>query len=304
MKRVLVTGASGKSGSYFVKYVCENSQQFADYEWWFIVRSEEKGNAIKQILPNANILTGSLQDKAFLEDVFSDSFDVLLHIAGIHFSSLLTECAVKNNSVDWMIMVHTTGIYSKYKAAGEDYRNIEKRIDELLSGKDIKLTILRPTMIYGNINDRNISVFMKMVDKLRIFPVVSGAKYELQPVWCGDLGKAYGQVLISSEKTKGKQYNLSGKEPILLLDIFKIMAEYLGVKNIYISIPFWIAYFGAWVLYAVSFKKVDYREKVQRLVEPRVFSHKDASEDFGYAPVDFATGVKEEIEEYKKTKRR
>ena len=33
--------------------------------------------------------------------------------------------------------------------------------------------------------------------------------------------------------------------------------------------------------------KMDYREKVQRLVEPRVFSYENANRDFDYAPVNF-----------------
>lgn len=128
----------------------------------------------------------------------------------IHCSLKLVKAAVANG-VKRLVLVHTTGIYSKYKATGEEYREIEKRIAELIEGQDIALTVLRPTMIYGNLNDGNISVFIKMVDKLRIFPVVDHAAYELQPVWCGDLGKVYYSVLVNPESTKNKEYNLSGE---------------------------------------------------------------------------------------------
>ena len=109
---------------------------------------------------------------------------------------MLVQAAIRNG-VERLILVHTTGIYSKYKAAGEGYRQIEAKIDKIVEGKNIQLTYLRPTMIYGNVRDANVVIFMRMVDKLRIFPVVNGAKYELQPVWCGDLGKAYYQVLMN-----------------------------------------------------------------------------------------------------------
>ena len=46
----------------------------------------------------------------------------------------------------------------------------------------------------------------------------------------------------------------------------------------------------------------DIREKVQRLVEPRAFSHSEATKDFGYNPLNFEEGVKPEIEEYIKKK--
>ena len=154
-------------------------------------------------------------------------------------------------------------------------------------------------MIYGTVSDKNVVIFMKMVDRLRIFPVVDGANYELQPVWCGDLGKAYYQILMHPETATKRNYNLSGGKPILLRDMFKVMAKYLGVKNTFVSVPFWLAYTLAWMLYLVTFTKKDFREKVQRLVEPRTFSYEDAAHDFGYSPVTFEEGVKTEVEAYK-----
>lgn len=220
-----------------------------------------------------------------------------MHIASIGLSSQLVELAVKHG-VKRLILVHTTGIYSKYKAAGEGYRQIENHIEKLVDGLDIQLTYLRPTMIYGNINDKNVSVFMKMVDKLRIFPVVNGAKYELQPVWCGDLGKAYYQVLINPKTATKRNYNLSGGRPIMLIDMLKVMAKELGVTNRFVSVPFGLAYSLAWLLYIITFLKIDFREKVQRLVESRTFSYEDATRDFGYKPLTFEEGIKSEIEEY------
>ena len=218
-------------------------------------------------------------------------------------SEKLVEVAVRYN-VNRLILVHTTGIYSKYKAAGEVYRQIEARIEKMVEGKNITLTYLRPTMIYGNIHDGNVVIFMKMVDKLRLFPVVDHATYALQPVWCGDLGKAYYQVLTHPDTATKRGYNLSGGRPILLIDMFKVMAKYLGVKNAFVSVPFPIAYAMAWVLYVVTFGKADFRERVQRLVEPRVFSYEDAAADFGYNPVPFEEGVKAEVEEYLAAKKK
>lgn len=53
------------------------------------------------------------------------------------------------------------------------------------------------------------------------------------------------------------------------------------------------------MLYLCSLSRYDLREKVQRLVEPRIFDHQAAQRDFGYMPLDFPTGIKEEIEMYK-----
>ena len=112
-----------------------------------------------------------------------------------------------------------------------------------------------------------------------------------------DLGRAYADVLLT-ETTSGRNYVLSGKEPILLREMLSIIAEYLQKPARFVSVPYWVAISGAWALYLVSFTKADYREKVQRLVEPRAYPHDDATRDFGYDPVDFREGVWGEVAAY------
>ncbi|MEA4888150.1 MAG: nucleoside-diphosphate sugar epimerase [Clostridiaceae bacterium] len=188
--------------------------------------------------------------------------------------------------------------FSKYKKAAKPYIDLEKWINELAKTKSITVTILRPTMIYGTLDDKNVSTFIRMVDKLRLFPVINGAKYELQPVHARDLGEAYYSVLKHPETTAGKSYNCSGGSPIMLIEMLKIISDYLGKRTKFISVPFWFAYSGAWVLYLITLTKIDYREKVQRMIEPRVFDHTAATIDFGYTPVEFAAGVRDEVAQY------
>ena len=134
-------------------------------------------------------------------------------------------------------------------------------------------------------------------------PVVRGARYALQPVYYPDLAKAYLSVLLQEETTAGKEFVLSGAEPILLRDMFTCIGEKLGKSRVrFISFPFWFAYGGALALYGLSFGRKDYREMVQRLCESRAYPHDAASEAFGYRPVGFPEGVSEEIQEYLKSK--
>lgn len=48
--------------------------------------------------------------------------------------------------------------------------------------------------------------------------------------------------------------------------------------------------------------RIDYREKVQRLCEPRVYDHDDATRDFGYNPRMFRIGIVDEVKEYLQNK--
>ena len=303
MKRVLITGISGKNGRYLLEEMEKNKTRdnLGDIHFKFFLRENSDTTYLDKSTLDMERFYGSIDTKEEASKFVEGGYDTLLHIAGIQRSVQIVSAAIEAG-VKRFILVHTTGIYSKYKEAGEGYRKIDDIVTKMCKEAGVTLTILRPTMIYGTLNDGNMSVFIKMVDKLRIFPVISGAKYELQPVWCGDLGKAFYDVLMNPEKTDNKEYDLSGGKPILLIDIFKEIAKQLGVKNTFISCPFFIAYTGAWGLYIATIGKKDMREKVQRMVEPRAYSHDKAKTDFGYMPLEFKDGIKEEIRMYKEAK--
>lgn len=294
--KVFVTGVTGKSGLAFFN---ECKEKKTGFSFTFLVRDEKKANELKREWPEMNYVIGSIEDATLIHNEFQNGqFDTVLHIAGIHLSLALVKEIVRFDSIKRLILVHTTGIYSKHKAASEGFKQIENSIDALIDGKDIALTILRPTMIYGNLKDANVATFMKLVYKLRLFPVVNHAKCELQPVWYGDLGKAYYQVLTNPDTTKNKSYNLSGGRPIRMIDMFKVMGAKLVVKNTFVNVPMWLAYSGAWFIFCLSLGKIDYREFVLRLDESRAFSYANATADFGYRPVAFEEGINGEIQEF------
>lgn len=301
MNRVLITGITGKSGSFMLEKMIEHKADLAHYNFKVLVRTTSDTREIDESGLNIEKFYGNITEPESMQSFCQGKYDTLFHITGIHWSLIVVPAAL-NAGVKRIIVVHTTGIYSKYRATSEEYRRIEAKIRELCLQAGATITILRPTMIYGNLKDRNLAIFIKMVDKLRVFPTVNGAKYELQPVWCGDLGKAYYRILMNPRVTDGNEYTLSGGKPIMLIDMFKVIASQLNVKNVYISVPFWIAYSGAKLIYILTFGKKDMREKVQRLVEPRAFGHEEATKDFGYAPLDFQKGITSEIEEYIKAR--
>lgn len=299
MGKLAITGITGKSGQFFWQEI-KNQESLIGQLYGdginLISRDLNKLEEFKLAEINVSKFSGDLTDKQQNKE-FCSGCDTLVHIAGIHWSLPLVKTAVECG-IKRLILVHTTGIYSKYKAAGEEYRNIDSEIYEIAKKNNIALTILRPTMIYGDIKDNNVIVFIKMVDKFRIIPTVNGAHYELQPVHCADLGKAYFDVLISPEKCNNRDFVLSGGKPIELKEMFNEIAKNLNVKRSFISCPFFIAYAGAWIIFIFTFGKKDYREKVQRLVEPRVYLHDEAKQIFGYNPRTFQEGIVNEVKQY------
>ena len=300
MKRVLITGLTGKSGRVLAELLREKGCNLP-YTLRVLVRTVQQEKWGEQLLPGAEIYTGNLENQDDLTEM-TRNVDVLFHISGIHWSLPVVRAAA-DNGVRRMVLVHTTGIYSKYKAAGEEYRRIEAAIDALAQSKGISLTYLRPTMIYGTLDDRNMIQFIKMVDRFNPMPMVNHGRYTLQPVNYRDLGRAYMQVLEHLDETgEGKSYVLSGRDSLLLRALFAEIARCLGVSRRFLSVPFPLAYGGAWVVYALTFGKKDFREKVQRLCEDRSYPHEKAACDFGYDPMPFTEGLRLEVEEYLRQK--
>lgn len=299
---LVVTGITGHSGRYFLQELIDNHDAILEVtdRIRVSVRSSSDVSALNECSLPIEQHMGDISDDEYLNRLM-DGADILLHIAGIRHSRKIMTAAIANN-VKRVILVHTTGVYSRFKSASKGYLEIDADTRESAKRNEIDLTILRPTMIYGSVNDRNIVKFIKLVDKLMIVPVVDHAKYELQPVHARDLGKAYFKVLTNPQSTSGKDYNLSGKSPIFLINMLHEIERNLGVKRTYLNVPFPIAYAGAWAIYLLTFTRADYREKVQRLCEPRVFSHNDANKDFGYDPISFEEGIIGEVIEYKKQK--
>lgn len=292
---LLVTGITGHTGRYFLQELKKNK-----YEGPIrcIVRENSDTSLLDSSGLNIEKAVGDIDDQNFMNDC-AKGVETILHIAGISKSvSVIT--AANINKVKNAVLVHTMGVFSKYKSASVIYKDIEKEIQRLIDINEHKLNIivLRPTMIYGDLCDLNMSKFIKMVDKFRIFPVINGGRSLIQPVNARSLGKAYYLILMSELKTLKHEYILSGEKPISMIEAFRIISRQLNKKTIFVSVPVSIGAFLALLLKGVSFGKVDYVEKVQRMAENRSFSHEDAYHDFGYEPIRFDEGIGIEVKQY------
>lgn len=299
MEKILaITGCSGKrSGGEFIEVLSKNLDKLeGKFSTNFRILLRETSNkSVLDKLDEYDLRIGEMTDQEFLDNNLS-GVDTLVHIAGIRFSKNIIDACIKNN-VRRVILVHTAGVYSKYKSASGLYKEADAYVLEKCKEHGIIYTILRPTMIYGSVNDENVIDFCKMVKKFRRMPIVSHARYLVQPVHYQDLADAYFKVLMDEGNTFNQEYDLTGKEPLQLREMLTIIGEKMGKKVKFLRCPFLIAYMGAWGIFLLTFSKRDYREKVQRLCEDRAFDHVKATKDFAFNPRSFSDGVEKEIKE-------
>jgi UDP-glucose 4-epimerase len=73
--KILVTGGAGYIGSFMVKRLIEEGHAVT------VADSLERGH--KEVVdPKAKLFVGNLLDKAFVEELFKDKFDAVIHFAG------------------------------------------------------------------------------------------------------------------------------------------------------------------------------------------------------------------------------
>lgn len=286
-----VTGITGHTGRWFLDKLVKEKYQGK-------IRCLVRENSNTELVDSSGLdvekVYGDLDDTEFLIASMKN-VKTIMHIAGILKSNNVMGAALKND-VKWVILVHTTGRYSKYKSASEEYMNIE---DEILKQRNqIGITILRPTMIYGSFRDRNMIKLVDFLYRHKFFPMFGKGENLMQPVHAKDLGYAYYEVLINKEITFNKEYNLSGKVPLKYIDMIRCVSNALGRKNIIVKIPFWISVLAARVYNTISKKAIISVEQVLRMQEDKAFNHEEAAKDFGYDPMSFDEGIVEEVKEY------
>ncbi|NCB02715.1 MAG: NAD-dependent epimerase/dehydratase family protein [Spirochaetia bacterium] len=292
---LLVTGITGHTGRYFL-------QELIDHKYEGPIRCIVRETSDTSMLDNSGLniekVYGDLNNKEFVRKAVN-GVDNIMHIYNIHHSPMIVEAAIENN-VKRSILVHTTGIYSNFKYASQGYKDVEKKVKEMTVDPNCptEVTIVRPTMIYGDLCDSNMSKFIKMIDRLRIMPVINGGKSLIQPVNARDLGKAFYTVLISPENTTGKAYDLSGEKPLQMIEVFKMISDNLNKKTTFVSVPLGFGVLLAQIAKMLTLGKINYVERVQRMGEDRSYPHAEAKKDFNYNPMSFEDGIKVEVNQY------
>lgn len=293
---LLITGITGHTGTYFLQELIENKYKG---RLRCVVRETSNIDLLVNSGLDIELVYGDLNEQEFL-NLILDGVEQVFHIYNIHHSPSLVKLSIEKD-IKRLVLVHTTGIYSNFKQASQRYKEIENEINQIVarSKSQINITILRPSMIYGDLCDSNISKFIKIVDKLPLIPLVDDGKSLIQPVNARDLGKAYYKVLMNEEITCNKSYDLTGDKPITMKEMYSKISAELGKKRIFLSIPIKFGVIIATLVRVATFRKIDYVERVQRMGENRSYSHEEAKVDWNYEPMSFDEGLRIEVSQYK-----
>lgn len=287
---ILVTGWTGNTGDLVVKQILKQSPEKKIIG---ITRNEDY-----QPIEGLTVELADLSDELKVEAVFKKySFAAVIHIANIRYSPLLLNLADKYE-VPHIILVHTTGIYSKYQSCSGLYREIEGLIlNKQYQGTSF--TILRPTMIYGNCRDHNMHKLIRFLSRFPVFPVFGDGSSLMQPVHVEDLADAI-VACIGNNQVRNTCYDLSGGTVLQYQEILKTITGLLAKKIWFVHIPIQLAIGLATLYEKISRKPAISVEQVKRMQEDKAYSHENAVIDLNFNPRTFHEGISREINELRK----
>ena len=197
--------------------------------------------------------------------------------------------AVKSAGVERAFFVTTTGIYSKYNQFSDAYKHNE----ELIRASGITYTILRPSMIYGSMRDKNMNRLIRFLARSPVFPLFGAGRSLMQPVFVDDLAGGIVRA-IGDVGTENQEYNLAGPRGIAFRGIVDTIARALNRRVALLNIGLPLAAGIARVAqHAPGFPIT--HEQVLRLLEDKVFDISKARKELDYQPRSFADGIGCEI---------
>lgn len=186
-----------------------------------------------------------------------------------------------------------TNPYERSKAAAE-------QVAREFAAQGLPVVIARPGFIYGP-GDRHVLNLFRAVGRGRFFYIAGGRNY-CQPTFVADA--VSGMLLCLSQGRPGEAYHIVGPGSVTFRELGETIANALGVRLPWLSVPRWSAQMvasGLELAGRLSGRKPPLsRTGVSFFSEDRVFSWQKAQEELGYTPqYDLHAGVSRTVQWYR-----
>lgn len=276
---ILVTGATGYTGPFVVEALLRAEERVRA-----LVRRTSDAGIVQRA--GAEVVVGDLEDERFVLDAL-DGAEAVVGVSHIrHAPTLVRACTVRG--VTRGVFFSSTRLISKVPSS---------TVQEVIAGETavieskLHFTLLRPTMIYGPGDDRNVSRIRRHVQTHRFIPVFGSGERLQQPVFVRDVAQAVPRVLCRASTIR-KTYVLAGPRPISYVDMIDAVAAAAGRWIVKVYLPIWASAWAAGVYERFSSAPRITAEQVRRFNEDKVFDIGEARQDFGYDPVPFEEGLR------------
>lgn len=167
---------------------------------------------IKKDLKKTDIVINLL---GILHQSKKDSFDKIHHEWPNHLAKTIRELGIKR-------MIHISALGASLKAPSLYLKSKAFGESELLKQKELDLTILKPSIIFGA-KDNFINMFKTLIKWLPVIVLLS-PNSKFQPIYVENLSNILVKTIFD-KKTYGKVYEIGGPDIYSLKDIIKLIIK-------------------------------------------------------------------------------
>ena len=274
---ILVTGATGYTGRFLVRRLVERGRRVR-----CLVRPDSERTGLDGL--DVDVRTGDLEDPDLVRGAFA-GVGCVLHLAHIRFASTVVACL--SEGVERAVLVSSLRRFSRVPSDS---------VGEVIQGErcaaeaGIPCTLLRPSMIYGPGDDRNISRLAAHLRRHALFPVFGSGRSLQQPVYVDDVVDAI-LAAVERPESAGKSYALAGPSALTYNQIVDQVGAVLGVRPVKLHLPVAIGRAALWCMRQAGMRPGIDAEQILRLQEDKAVSIAPAQQDLGYAPLPFQEGL-------------
>ncbi len=277
---ILITGATGNTGSFVAERLAAT---FGAGAVTALVRNGSDVDALDAL--GLHVHRCDLGDPgSYLEVV--QAGDTFVGVSNLRHSDQMLPHLVAAG-VSQAHCVTTTAVFSGYHSYGQLYREIEDR----LRGATVPVSLLRPSMIYGNERDHNMHRLIAVLQRSPMYPVFGDGSSLMQPVHVEDLANG---IAAAVERGVASEYNLAGPTALSYEEILREIIAALGRRVRLVHLSHGVAAGMVKILESIPGFPIRH-EQVMRLAEDKAFDISAAARDLDYRPRSFATGIRQEI---------
>ncbi len=285
--RLLVTGGTGFLGRRVVDLAINEGHQVVG-----LARSATAARTLERA--GAGTVPGDLDDAASVDAAFrAAKGDALVNIASLGFGHAdVIVPAAEAAGLQRAVFVSTTAIFTTLPAPT---KRVRTQAEALITGSGLVWTILRPTMIYGGADDRNMARLLTILRRVPLLALPGGGGRLQQPVHVDDLASAVLEA-VRRDAAIGRAYNIAGPEPLTFRKIVEDAGAAVGRRVVTVPLPL-----RTTLAVARGYERLATRprlraEQIARLAEDKTFAIDDAATDLGFAPRPFHEGIRQEAE--------
>ena len=293
--KIIITGGAGFVGKNLIRLMLKN--KFKPKDIIVIDKDRNALNFIKKF--GVNTVYADLSKRGKWENSFKN-VDIIISLAAqissenyIDFKKNNVDAiknvvlAAKKYNVKKIIHFSSAAVLS---VRMDPYAKTKKEGEKIIFDSQLTYSIIRPSVMYGPYDDKNIGWFINFARTLPIFPIPGNGKYPRQPVYVDDVCAIV--IKMIRKMPKNKIYSINGKEIVYFDKIVDTIYENLDKFRTKIYIPLPIFKFAV-IMYKKIFPNFKFTsDQLDSLVSGDIFPDYPWWDEFKIKPTKFSDGVR------------